>query len=160
MSRARPVIVLALVFWIAAALQQAAAPNMAIAGARPDILLVVALCTAVFFEPVWAAVVGFVAGVLHGGVVGSDVASLTVSRTLAAYFAGYVSRLDLDVRPWYVALVVAGGTLLCQMMLMVPAPPPEFLPYLRDTIVAAMYNGVLAIPLYMFLRRTLRPKVS
>jgi hypothetical protein len=46
------------------------------------------------------------------------------------------------------------------MMLMVPAPPPVFLPYLRDTIVAAMYNGVLALPLYVFLRRTLRPKVS
>lgn len=160
MSRARPVILLVLVFWIAAALQQAAAPHMTIAGASPDILLVVALSSAVFFEPVIGAVLGFVAGMLHGGVTGADTASLTVSRTLVSYAAGYVSRLELDVRPWYVALVVFGGTVVSHLLMMIPAPPPEVWPYLRDTIVSAMYNGVLAIPLYAFMRRTLRPKVN
>ena len=160
MSRARPYIVIAVAFWIAAALQQAAAPHMTVSGARPDLLLVLALSLAVTFQPVAAAVLGFVAGLLHGGVVGSDLASLTVSRTLVGYLAGYVSRLELDVRPWYVGLVVFGGTALAHLLLMIPAPPPEAWPYLRDTIVAAMYNGVLAIPLYALLRRTLHPKVN
>jgi hypothetical protein len=53
---------------------------------------------------------------------------------------------------------VVGGTLLAYLLMMVPAPPPEVGRYLRDTIVAAMYNGVLAIPLYALLRRTLRSK--
>lgn len=160
MNRAKPFLVLALVFWLAAAFQQAAAPHMRLLGAMPDFLLVSGLTCAVFFEPVVAALFGFIAGVLHGGVTGSDMANLTVSRTLVCYGAGFVSRLQLDVRPWYVSLVVLGGTLAARLLMMIPAPPPEVWPYLRDTIVAAMYNGVLALPLYVLLRRSLRPKVN
>jgi rod shape-determining protein MreD len=160
MTATRPYIVLVLAFWAAAALQMAAAPRLAIAGAPPDLLLTLALSCAVMFPPTVAAVLGFVAGLLHGGVVGSDVATFTVSRALVAYAAGYVSRLELEVKPWYVGLVVLAGTVLVHVVVMIPAPPPETWPYLRDTIVAATYNGVLAIPLYAFLRRTLRPKVN
>lgn len=160
MTATRPYVVLALVFWAAAALQMAAAPRLAIAGAPPDLLMVVAFATAILFPPTIAAVLGFTAGLLHGGVVGSDVATFTISRTLVAYGAGYVSRLELEVRPWYAGLVALGGTVLVHLLVMIPAPPPETWPYLRDTIVAATYNGVLAIPLYAFLRRTLRPKVN
>jgi rod shape-determining protein MreD len=160
MTATRPYVVLVLAFWIAAALQMAAAPRLAIAGAPPDLLMVLAFSCAVLFPPTVGAILGFTAGLLHGGVVGSDVAMFTISRTLVAYLAGYVSRLELEVRPWYVGLVVLGGTILVHLLVMIPAPPPETWPYLRDTIVAAMYNGVLAIPLYAFLRRTLRPKVN
>jgi rod shape-determining protein MreD len=149
-----------LAFWIGAALQLAAAPHLTVAGASPDILLVVAVSSAVFFPPTIAACLGFVAGLLHGGVAGADTSSLTISTTLVCYAAGYVSRLELDVRPWYVGLVVLGGTVAAHLLLMIPAPPPETLPYLRATIVAAVYNGMLAIPLYAFMRRTLRPKVN
>ncbi len=160
MSSIRPYVTLVLVFWLGAALQLAAAPHMTIAGAKPDILLTIALSSAVFFEPAIAAVIGFVAGLLHGGAIAADTSSLTISRTIVAYAAGYVSRLELDVRPWYVGLVVLGGTLVAHLLVMIPAPPPETWPYLRDTIVSAVYNGVLAIPLYAFMRRTLRPKVN
>lgn len=160
MNRARPIVFLVLCFWVAAGLQQAAAPHLAFGGAQPDLLLVTALVAAVFFEPVVAAIFGFVAGVLHGGVTGSDTTNFAVSRTLVAYAAGFVSRLELDVRPWYVGLVVLGGTLLTYGLMMVPAPPPQVWPYVRDTILSAMYNGVLAIPLYAMMRRSLRPKVN
>jgi rod shape-determining protein MreD len=160
MSRIRPFLTLFFAFWLGAALQLAAAPHMTIAGAAPDILLIVALSSAVFFQPTIGAVLGFVGGLLHGGVAGADTSSLTISSTLVSYAAGYVSRLDLDVRPWYVGLVVLAGTVVSHLLLMIPAPPPETWPYLRATIVAAMYNGVLAIPLYALMRRTLRPKVN
>lgn len=160
MNRAKPILFLVVLFWLCAALQGSAAPHMRFFGAMPDFPLVAALTTAVFFEPVIAALIGFIAGLLHGGIVGSDMASLTISRTLVGYAAGFVSRLQLDVLPWYVALVVAVGTVMANLLMMIPAPPPEVWPYLRDTIVAAMYNGVLALPLYVLLRRSLRPKVN
>ncbi len=160
MNKARPIVVLVLCFWVAAGLQQAAAPHLAFGSARPDLLITTALVAAVFFEPLIAATLGFVAGVLHGGVTGSDTANLAVSRTLVAYAAGYVSRLELDVRPWYVGLVVLAGTVVSYLLMMIPAPPPEVWPYVRDTIFSAMYNGVLAIPLYAMMRRSLRPKVN
>ena len=157
MNRTRPYIVLLLAFWIAAALQQTVAYKFS---PPPDFLIVVALSAAVMYEPVVAALLGFIAGVLHGGVTGSDTANFAISRTLAAYAAGYVSRLELDVRPWYVALVVAAGTVVIHLLMMIPAPPPTVGSYLRDTILAALYNGVLAFPIYTVLRRSLRPTVN
>jgi rod shape-determining protein MreD len=133
---------------------------LAFGGATPDFLIVTALVAAVFFQPIVAAVLGFVAGLLHGGVTGSDTANFAISRTLVCYAAGYVSRLELEVRPWYVGLTVAAGTVLAYFLMMIPAPPPHVWPYVRDTIFSAMYNGVLAIPLYALLRRSLHPKVN
>lgn len=160
MSTIRPYVALVLAFWLAAALQQSLGHRLLLAGGSFDFLLVVALSASVMCRPVVAAVLGFVAGVLLGGVTGSDTANFVVSRTLVAYAAGYVSLLDLEVRPWYVALVVIAGTVVSMVLMMIPAPPPEVWPYLRYTIVSAVYNGVLAIPVYAVLRRSLRPKVN
>ena len=160
MRQARPYIALALWFWAAAVLQQAVAPRIQIVAAMPDLLLVVALVSAVFFPPRKAAVLGFVAGVLHGGIAGADLAQYAVSRTLVAFAVGYLSGLDLDVRPWYVGLTVLGGTLAAQFLMMIPAPPAEIGPYVRATILSAMYNGVLAIPIYALIRRSLSQKVN
>ncbi|MCH8978531.1 MAG: rod shape-determining protein MreD [Armatimonadetes bacterium] len=160
MRQARPFVALALWFWVAAVIQQAVAPQVKIAGAEPDLLLVVALVSAVFYPPRIAAVLGFVAGVLHGGIAGADLAHYAVSGTLVAFAVGYLSGLELDVKPWYVGLTVLGGTLAAQLLMMIQAPPPETVPYVRATILSAMYNGVLAIPIYALIRRSLSPKVN
>lgn len=158
MSRTRPYIALIISFWVAAVLQQAVVPRLGIGAAAPDLLLVVALVSAVFFPPSKAAVLGFVAGVVHGAIAGADLAHYAVSRTLVAFAVGYLSGLELDVKPWYVGLTVLGGTVLAQFLMMIPAPPPEIGPYVGATILSAMYNGVLAIPIYALIRRSLSPQ--
>ena len=158
MRQAKPYVALVLWFWAAAVLQQAVAERIEIKSARPDFLLVVALVSAVFYQPRIAAVLGFVAGVLYGGIAGADLGGYAVSLTLVAFAVGYLSGLELDVKPWYVGLTVAGGSLAAQFLMMIPAPPPEIGPYVGATIFSAMYNGVLAIPIYVLIRRSLSPK--
>ena len=153
------IIVLVVSFWLAAVIQQAAIDRLQITG-KPDLLLCLALSAAVMFAPRYAVLFGFVAGLLQGGIAGADLAHFTISYTIVAYFAGFLSWLELDIRAWYVALVVLGGTLVSNLLVMIPAPPPQFWPALGDTILSAMYNGVLAIPLYALLKRFLHPKVN
>lgn len=160
MRQSRAYIALALWFWAAAVFQQAVAPRIQIAGAAPDFLLIVALVAAVFFPPRLAAVLGFIAGVLNGAIAGADLAHYAVSRTLVAFAVGFLSGLNLDVKAWYVGLTVMGGTLAAAVLMMIPAPPPEFGPYVQATIVSAMYNGVLAIPIYALVRLSLSEKVT
>lgn len=152
--------VLVLSFWLAAVLQQAVVERVQIGGARPDLLLTLALASAVMFAPRFAALFGFVAGLLQGAIAGADLAHFTISYTIVAYFAGYLSWLELDIRAWYVALVVIGGTVTVGLLMMIPAPPSQLWPHLGDTILSAIYNGVLAIPLYALIKRSLHAKVN
>ena len=160
MSKSRPILVFAISFWLAAVLQQAAIDRVQIGGARPDLLLTLALVTAVMFAPKYSALFGFVAGLLHGAIAGADLAHFTISYTIVAYFAGFLSWLELDIRAWYVGLVVIGGTAIAGLLMMIPGPPPLFWPHLGDTILSAIYNGVLAMPLYALMKRLLHPKVK
>ena len=158
MKKTRPFVILVLGFWLAAVLQQATVDRLQIGGARPDLLLILAFSTAVMFAPRYAALFGFVAGLLQGAITGADLAHYTISYTIVAYLAGFLSWLELDIRAWYVALVVIGGTIIVGLIMMIPAPPVQFWPYLGDTILSAIYNGVLAIPLYVLIKRLLHPK--
>ncbi|MCH7945449.1 MAG: hypothetical protein IIC73_05460 [Armatimonadetes bacterium] len=152
--------ILIVCFWLAAVLEHSVTQRFLAEGGRPDLLLALALSVSVMFQPRYAALLGFLAGLLQGGMASADLAHFTIAYTMVGFAAGWVSKLKLDVRPWFVALVVLGGTLVAGLLMMIPAPPPEFWPRLRDTILSAMYNGVLAIPIYVLIRRSLVQKVN
>lgn len=160
MNKTRPFVILFVSFWLIAVLQQSIVDRIQIGGAQPDLLLVLALATAVMFAPRFAALFGFLAGVIHGAIIGADLAHVTISYTIVAYCAGFLSWLEMDIRVWYVALVTLGGSIVASLLMMIPAPPEHFWPFLGDTILSATYNGVLAIPLYALLKRILHPKVN
>jgi hypothetical protein len=46
-------------------------------------------------------------------------------------------------------------TILAQLMLMFVAPPAQLMPFLRDTIGTAIFDGVIAMPFYLLLKRLL-----
>lgn len=160
MSTMRPLIILIVCFWLAAVFEHAVTNRISPGGARPDLLLVLALSVSVMFQPRYAAMVGFLAGLLQGGIAVADLAHFTIAYAMVGFAAGWVSKLELDVRPWFVALVVLGGTLVAGLLMMIPAPPPEFWPRLQDTILSAIYNGLLAMPIYVLMRRSLSQKAN
>ncbi|MEO7454391.1 MAG: hypothetical protein ABIV13_06480, partial [Fimbriimonadales bacterium] len=67
---------------IAAAAQVAIAPKVAIFGARPDFLLVAVTLLCLNRGTDSAAVIGFFAGLLHGGVSNTKMAAFVISRIL------------------------------------------------------------------------------
>ncbi|MES1227514.1 MAG: hypothetical protein ABUL72_02525, partial [Armatimonadota bacterium] len=63
---------------------------------------------------------------------------------------------DIDMRA--ACIVAGGGTLLTQFVVFFAAPPADRLGFVRATIGTALYNGVLAYPVYALIRRLSGPK--
>ena len=160
MKAASPWLALTLLFLLAAGIQHGAAPNLAVLGATPNFLLVLALSSSVLMRPGVSAGLGFLAGLLQGAMAGANLAHYVVSRVLTCFFIGYESKLEVGVRVEYAALTVAAGTIVSDVLLVIFAPPPEIWSSLRATIGTAIYNGVLAVPTYLLVRRLFKHQVN
>ncbi len=156
MSAIKKAVVVVLLFWIAAAFSHSLSNKMGIGLVEPDFLLILAVVLSTLHDPRSGAFFGFVAGAIDGAIVGADMTAMTVTRTVAGFLSGYIGNLDFEVRPVYTALVAAGATILCHVLFAFSAPPPHVGVYARDTIFSALYNGVLAMPLYAAVQRPLR----
>ncbi len=139
----------------AALLQVTLAPRMNLFGGAPDFVLVAVFAVALTNRPSHAAWAGFWGGLLIGALSGASVAYYILTRGLVAFGLGYLTESDWG--PWLLAGVVMAATLVAQIMLMFVAPPTGIPAYLQATILSAVYNAVLAVPLILGLRRVYRP---
>jgi rod shape-determining protein MreD len=137
--------------------QRAVSPYIAIGGVAPDFLLVVIGCLALFGTRRSGSIIGFLAGVIEGALAGANLAAYAVSRTIAGFVSGWFSALEFEAGAIVASFVVFAITLLSQLLLMFVAPPGQIGGFLLATIGSAVYNGVLAMPLYALLRRVLDP---
>ena len=159
MTKILPTLAAIILFWLCAALTVSLTPRLAILGGGPDFLLVCGYCCALISRPGGGAFAGFVSGVLMGGLTGATLTHFTIVRTLGGFGMSFLGMSGLELNPRKAGVILAIATLLTQILHMLVAPPPEIGIYLRATLVTAMYNGVLAIPLYSLLCRLFRPKV-
>jgi rod shape-determining protein MreD len=144
-----------LLFYLAGALQQGVAYHFSIFGARPDFLLVAMAGLCLVGNRREAVIWGFVAGLMMGALSGANLTVYVTSRTLAGVLFGGVKMLDLQAG-WATTVVSAIGiTLVAEVVFLLLAPPVGVGAFLADTIRTAMYNGVLAIPVYALLSRIL-----
>lgn len=142
----------------AAILQQALAPRMAIFGVQPDFFLILLVPLALVAPASVAAPLGFASGVIHGAVAGANLPHYAISRGVA-FFAAILSRgVGLEIGLPLAGLLVGLATVIAQIVLMFLAPPPAITPFLAATMGVALYDGVLALPIYALLRRSLRSK--
>ena len=144
--------------WVAAILQSGASAHMTIFGARPDFLLVLGLLWPLVLKPSAGCVVGFFSGVLLGWVSGVSLTINAIVRALFGYACGLANRTGFDIDQRAASVIVASGTLLAQFVVFFAAPPSDRLGYVRATIGTALYNGVLAYPVYWGIRRLSGPK--
>ena len=159
MSRVWPWLAAGLLFWVAAVLQQSLSPRLTIWGGAPEFLILVALCFALISRPAGGAICGFLSGVIAGGLTGATLTHFVVTRTVTGFGFSFLGQSGIEVTSRKAGLIVAVGTLVTQILFMLVAPPSGIGLFLRATLVTAMYNGVLAIPLYGLLHRLFRPKV-
>jgi rod shape-determining protein MreD len=130
-------------------------------GARPDLILVVIIVTALTLDPVTGTVIGFVAGFVHGSIVGESVGSFIVSRTIIGFAAGCVTIRLFSENP-VVPVVAAGGlTFAGEGLFLLLNPIPDFTTALNIMLAKALYNSLLALIAYWILRRIqLRNKIK
>ncbi len=144
--------------WLAAACQQGLAPRTELFGAQPDFLLVVLATLSLWLGRSGGAVLGFFTGWIYGALVGANLTVYLLTRTVTGFVAGWSNDLKIQ-ESW----ILAAGmgffvTILSGFGVTFLAPHPEVAPALADTIQGAIYNGMLAIPVYALLRRILGPQ--
>jgi len=157
MKGAKGAILTVLLLWFAGGFQGSVAPHLAIGGVMPDFLLIVLGCVALGGTRKSGSVTGFFAGLIQGAVAGANIAQYALSRTLVGFFVGWFSTLEYDSNATVALVVVAFTTLTSQLLLMFMAPPPRIFAFLLATIGSAIYNGVLAMPLFALLKRVMDP---
>lgn len=141
--------------YLAAAFQTAITPRISFVGISPDFVLAFVAVFAMFVDRLAATITGFFGGVLQGALAGVNTTHYVITRTLTGFLTGSAKALGLEPSLPVAILVTAIVTAISQVVLFFLAPPSGMGRFLGDTIGAAMYNGVLAIPVYALLRRIL-----
>jgi cell shape-determining protein MreD len=153
----RTIGLLAVLLWLAGGCQQGLAPFLTFGGVGPDFLLVVMVAASIHLKRRGNVILGFLSGVIHGGLAGANLAAYAVSRTFVGFCLGWVNDLELEPGAPVIFVLGAVATIGAQLLLMFIAPPQAIPPFLLATIGSAVVNGVLASALSAILRRFLGP---
>jgi len=146
--------------WVGGVLQSGLALHCTIFGATPDFLLAILAPMCLLSSSSRAPAYGFAAGLIQGALSGANLTHYVVSRTIAAYAVARLGKTDLQFSVPLAGLASAGMTLFAHLLLMFTAPPQIIPSFIGDTIGTAVYNGVIAMPVYAFLRRFADPRSS
>ncbi|MBS1704789.1 MAG: rod shape-determining protein MreD [Armatimonadetes bacterium] len=139
-------------------LQHGLAPYLALFGVRPDFLIVFTAMLALFLRPSSGAATGFFFGLAQGTLAGANLSQYVLTRALTGFACSFVRNSQIELGAPAAGLVAAAATAISQFLLMLVAPPPAIGPFIQATIGTAIYNGVIAMPLYVLLRRFAKPK--
>ena len=146
---------------IAAILQAALAPHMAILGVTPNFLLLVVVTLAMVEGSTPGAVAGFVAGLVFDLLGSGPIGPGALVFTGVGYFAGTLAN-NIFARSWLMPVsVVFVASLLAELvyggLLAIIGVETQFLGIVfRIVLPGAIYNTVLAVLVYPWLARFLR----
>lgn len=146
-------LVLVGVFVLGAALHTALGARWSIGPASPDFLLLFAVMLSLGQSGESAAVTGFLAGVFHSSAMSDKMLALTISRMFACLIAPRIFGLFSGSNAAAIAVTAAGATLIAGIGFLFLGVRDNILGHLTDTIASAIYNGVIAIPVYGIYRR-------
>ncbi len=158
MRRAAPIVVAILV---AATLQVALAPHMAIAGVVPNVLLLVVLTLALTQGPVAGTAAGFAAGLTLDMLGTSVIGAYALVLAVVGYAVG-LFHSQIFAEGWLlpVTAVFVGGLaaefLYGLVLAVLGAGGPFWTALVRVMLPGAVYNTALALLVYPWLARFLR----
>ena len=158
MSGGRGILVAAILLWVGAVLQGSVAHRIGIATAQPDFLLIFMSVMSLYCSTAGSTGLGFFTGLMTGAPAGANLGAQAISRTFAGFADGWIGSIGFQPNAFWAAVNTAIVTVIAQLLLMFLAPPKAIPLFLAATIASAVYNGVLAMPVYLLLRRILSPK--
>ncbi|MDR3690366.1 MAG: rod shape-determining protein MreD [Fimbriimonas sp.] len=157
MKGAKGWIIAALLMWLAGSCQQSIAYQLAFAGSPPDFILVAIVTFSLFSDRRNGAVMGFIGGIVQGAASGGHMATYAFTRTILGFMVGWLTSLEFEGNAAVAFIVNAASTCAAQVAFLLLSPKGAIVPFLLATIVSAVYNGVLAIPLYALLKKVSGP---
>lgn len=137
---------------IAAGIQGNLPDWMRILGAKPDLMLVVLISYSLVADPVFGAMYGFFAGLIHGSVVGISFGSFIVTRTLTGFFAGLVTTRLFSENPIVPALSAMWLTLVAECLFILGNPRINLIHTLWTILGECIFNAIFAVIMYSLLK--------
>lgn len=141
---------------LAAAAQVALAPKLAVFGVHPDFLLVAVTLLCLNRGTDAAAVIGFFAGLLHGGITNTKMAAFIISRVLAAVGASVVGRTSVAATPLTVMGASLAATGIASVVYMLLGVPNDLWGWALSTFGTVVYNTLLVGAAFAFATRPRR----
>lgn len=142
--------------WLASVLQLGLAPGIQIAHAPPDFLLIVLSSAGLYCSRRNTTLIGFGAGLMQGVIAGANMTLYIASRAAVGFLLGCFNTLDVEVNAVLSVISAVAVTLLAQLLLLfLGGHHGPVTPYLAGTLISAVYNGVIALPVYALLNRFL-----
>lgn len=136
----------------AAGLQGNLPPAVSILGAKPDVVLVVLVSYSLAASPEFGAFLGFVAGLLHGSLVGFSLGSFIVTRTITGFLASFVTTRLFSENPLVPVLSAVWLTTVCEALFLLFNPRPEIAIAFRKVIGECISNAILTLVVFYVLR--------
>lgn len=137
---------------LAGALQSNIPSWMALKGARPDFILVVLISISLTLDPGAGAVLGFLAGLIHGSIVGISLGSFIASRTIIGFTAGSVTIRLFSENPIVPVLAAGGLTFAGEIVFLLTNPANDFFASISVVLFKTLYNSLLTLILFWFIR--------
>lgn len=157
MKGGKGIVVAVFCLWMAGGCQQSVAPHIRILGASPDFLLISLSCLCLMGNRKAGVTLGFAAGLLQGALAGANLTAYVITRTLSGFLIGWFNDLEMEANPVLAFFVTSAVTVFAQLLLLFGAPRGSVFGFLGGTLIGAVTNGVLAIPVYVVLKRILDP---
>jgi hypothetical protein len=143
--------------YLAAAAQQSVS-RWGFLGGHFDFTLAVLAVLCLFTNRRGGALLGFFDAWIYASLDGANMWQYVLTRTVGGFLISWVAESGIE-RSYFAAAVSGFVTVpLCQLILLFLAPPPQIAAFLGDTIRTAVYNGVLAMPLYAAANRIIGPR--
>lgn len=143
--------------WLGVLLDNSVSSGWRIGLATPNFGIIFFGIGCLFLSVKGSTALGLWSGLLIGAVSGANLFAYVFSRSIAG-FASYLARLSgIQFVPISAGIFVLIFTVFIQILTMFVAPPPAIAQFLLATIVSAIYNGVLAAPLFALLSRVFQP---
>jgi rod shape-determining protein MreD len=147
---------------VAAFLQAAFAPYMAIGGVVPNFLLLAVVTIALVEGPIAGCSVGFVAGAIFDLLGSGPVGPMILVLTVTGYLAGQL-HANMFAEGWLLpmtvlAIAALGSELAYGLIIMLLGAGGPFVTMLFSKMLpSAVYNTALGLLVYPWLARILRP---
>lgn len=135
-------------------LQAAFGGDLAVAGIRPNLALTTLSVACIFVGPVTGALLGFLCGLLEASFAALFVGSYLVTRSVAGWAVGALEERVFRDNLVFAAITTFLVSLLAEVAFFLFAPQPDAGTFALATLGAAAYNGVLAVPVYLLVRRS------
>lgn len=143
---------------LATSLQHGLADRMTLLGFRPELPTLLTVCFGLFFSRGGAAAYGLFAGWIEGALALANVGHYIIARAVAGFCVSWTRGFEYEAGALSIMIVGAVGTLFSELLWMFFAAPNPIGVYLADTIRTALVNGLLAVPVYALLKRSLDPR--